>query len=400
MQDLRREGAGAILTERCNSLVDIRARGTVTGNPYIVAGPRGGRGTLFDGTDDKVSIPCNRSMNSFEGWVYFESITEEVCDFDGGTHYLKATAGVLAATGWATPTIYVDGVATTTVTTGWHHIAATSATAFACTNLQLGTDNTGFGSVRIADVSLWGRALTAAEVLQEAQGTTWDYELYEEMHLDGSTINPPDLGHKGNGYDFTGTGLVAATDIVTCPYGGYAVDINGSDEYLERVEAGWRSADLMGAVSCLFRRNTTGVGIVLLGSCDTATDENRWYFGVSAANRLNVHVDVGGVSVTSQNGMTTTIASGEWRHGVLSSNGSAYSMYVDGLVQEIVTSGGTNTGEWLGDVPLRDSVTVGCRKYNAIDLILNGAVADMRYYSQPLTNIQASDLHARLTRGL
>ena len=66
MQDLRREGCGAILTERCNSLVDLRARGTVTGNPYIVAGPRGGRGTLFDGTDDKVSIPCNRSMNSFE----------------------------------------------------------------------------------------------------------------------------------------------------------------------------------------------------------------------------------------------------------------------------------------------------------------------------------------------
>lgn len=399
MQDLRREGCGAILTERCNSLVDIRARGTVTSLPYIVAGPRGGRATLFDGTDDKVSIPVNRSMNSFVLWVYFASITEEVADFDGGGHILLANAGTLAATGWTTPTIYVDGVATTTITTGWHHIAVTTGTAFTCTTLQLGTDNNGFGAVRIADVSLWVRVLSAAEVLQEAQGTTWDYDLYEEMHLDGSTINPPDVGHKGNGYDFTGTGLVASTDIVTCPYGGYAVDLNGSDEYLERVAAGWRSTDLMGAVSCLFRRNSTGVWIVLLGSCDTATDENFWLFGVSAANNLVVSVEAAGVPITTQNGTTTVIASGEWRHGVLSSDGSAYSMYVDGIVQSIVTSVGTNTGEWLGDVPLRDSVTVGCRKYNATDLILNGAVADLRYYSQPLTNIQAADLYRRLTGG-
>jgi hypothetical protein len=155
----------------------------------------------------------------------------------------------------------------------------------------------------------------------------------------------------------------------------------------------------MGAISVLFRRNATGTSIVLLSSCDTATANHIWYFGVSAANHLVVSVTAAGVPITTQSGTTTTIVSNTWYHGVLSSDGSAYSMYVDGIAQAIVTSVGTNTGEWLGDVSERDNLVMGARVCNATDMRLNGAVADMRYYSQPMTNIQAADLNARLKAG-
>ena len=352
MQDLRREGAGAILTERCNSLVDLRARGTVTGNPYIVAGPRGGRGTLFDGTDDKVSIPCNRSMNSFEAWVYFESITEEVADFDGGTHYLKATAGTLAAMGWAAPTIYVDGVATTTVTTGWHHIAATSATAFTCTNLQLGTDNTGFGSVRIADVSLWGRALSAAEVLQEYNGSTWDYNLAMTHRWDLSSLASPD--HVGT-VNMVDTGLVASTDIVASPYGGYATQYNGTDEKSTAGDVG-----TVRSVSFMVRPDSTGAvteEIILLstGNDIMVSGGTITYAGVTASA---TYVD--GVA-------TTALVAGKWQHVVcvLSADHAATAFAVG--------TDGTNFG--------------------AI------SIDDVRTYSTALTNLVAADMARRATGG-
>ena len=47
---------------------------------------------------------------------------------------------------------------------------------------------------------------------------------------DMSTINPPDLGWKGNGNDGVGTGLVAATDIVEGVAGSKATRYNGTDE--------------------------------------------------------------------------------------------------------------------------------------------------------------------------
>jgi len=382
MFDLRREACGAVLSERCNSLVDLRARGTVTGNPYIVAGPRGGRALLLDGDDDKVSIPCNRSMNSFEAWVYFATITEEVADFDGGTHYIKATAGTLAATGWAAPTIYVDGAAGTTITVGWHHIAATSATAFTCTNLQLGTDNTGFGSVRIADVSLWGRALTAAEVLQEAQGTTWDYNLYEVSHWDMSNINPPDVGFAGNGNNGTGTGLVAATDIVPCPYGGYATEFNGSDEWVSCGTGA--SLNLTSQITIAALVRNTGAGFDYIA-------------GKSAASYLLWVRDIGKIILSLTLGGTTRVLEGatsildsKWHTVIGSYDGSFMRLFVDG-VQDVAPA--AYTGAIATEAAeFRISSSINPRQWT-------GQIGDVRLCSLGMAGIAAADLHARLTRG-
>jgi len=345
----RHEGCGAVFTERCDSLADLRYRGTVTSLPSIVAGPRGGRATSFDGTDDKVSIPVNRSINSFAAWVYFTSTTEEVADFDGGTHKMKATAGTLAATGWTTPTIYVDGAAGTTVTAGWHHITATSATAFTCTNLQLATDNTGFGAVRIADVSLWGRALAAAEVAAEYAGSTFACNLAMTHHWDMSSLTSPD--HVG-AVNMVDTGLVAATDIVPGPYGGYATQYNGTDE---KSTAG--NVGAVRSISFIVKPDTTTEELVLLstGNDIMVNSGTITYTGVTA-------------SATYVNGVASTaLVAGMWQHVVcvLSANhtASAFALATDG----------TNFG--------------------AI------SATDVRIYSSALTNLQAADLYQALRTG-
>jgi hypothetical protein len=352
MRDLRREACNAVFSERFDYPGTLRSRGTVTGNPTRVAGPRGETATGFDGTVDKVSIPVNRSMNSFEGWVYFESITEEVCDFDGGTHFIKATAGTLAATGWAAPTIYVDGAATTTVTVGWHHIAATSATAFTCTNFVAGTDNVGFGAIRVFGVTLWSRVLTAAEAAQEFNGTTWDYDLAMTHRWDLSSLASPD--HVGT-VNMVDTGLVASTDIVAQPYGGYATQYNGTDEKSTAGDVG-----TVRSVSFMVRPDSTGAvteEIILLstGNDIMVSGGTITYAGVTASA---TYVD--GVA-------TTALAAGKWQHVVcvLSADHAASAF--------AVATDGTNFG--------------------AI------SIDDVRTYSTALTNLVAADMARRATRG-
>ena len=431
----RHERCGAVFTDDCTSPSGLRERGTMAGAPAMMDGPDGRPAFIYNGTTGYWvghPQPNMQASCTVMGWVYVGA---------------GETTGMI----WAKrdnsgkgPTLFVDDTVSAgdlivldggdvwidsgvNITLGeWHHIAIVvnaagtsyelyydgvlasmprAITAFTANGGQpwsFAADDGGWlpGNVSVRDFQAWDRILTADEILAEKNGTTFDYDIHEQAHWTQSNINDVDISHARNGYDMTGVSLVAG-NIVDGPYNGEKMtDYDGSNDYAERVEADWRSGDLQGAVSVMFKRDTTGVWIVLLGSCDTATaDEYHWTFGVSAGNHLNVSVKEANVSITSQNGDTTTISSGEWHHAVLSSDGSAYSFYVDGLKQHITTSVGTNTGEWLGDVTERDSVTIGCRKYNAVDLMLNGQISDMRYYNQPLLGIQVADLYSRLRLG-
>ncbi len=399
MRDLRRDACGACWTERCDSLEGLRARGTVTSLPYIVAGPRGGRAILFDGTDDKWACAVNRSINTFEAWVYFTLTTEEVCDFDGGTHKLKATTGTLAATGWGTPTIYVDGAATTTVTTGWHHIAVTSATAFTCTTLQLGTDNTGFGAVRFADVSLWPRALSSAEVLGEYNGTTFRYDDYLVTDLDMSTINPRDRRGTNNG---TGTGLVASTDIVAGPYCGQrAIEFNGTDEYVGCASSAtfdFGTSDF--SISVLFRVNTLPAGGTTAGlvARELAGDAIALYVGINGDNKKPAAY-FRAASTNYVNGVldATALTAGPLYHIVYSfdRDGNAYAV-IDGRIGTTPIS--MSAGAAASFTSTRKLV-VGARS-DGTSANFNGVIVDVRIYSGlALTAIQSMDLANRLKSG-
>lgn len=174
-----------VFSESFESIYDLRQRGIVSSAPTLSDGPTGRSAATFEGTDDKVVFVGRYSVKSAVGWVYLATITEQIVDFDGGSHYIHVSGGTVTATGWSTPTVYVDGAATTTIAAaGWHHIAVTTATAFAATNLQFATDNSAFGAVRLYGWTLWDRALSAAEVLSIYNRTVWDYDLYEVSHWD------------------------------------------------------------------------------------------------------------------------------------------------------------------------------------------------------------------------
>lgn len=80
----------------------------------------------------------------------------------------------------------------------------------------------------------------------------------------------------------------------------------------------------------------------------------------------------------------------------IASNGSAYVMRHNGRVETLTVAGGTNNGDWFGDIPNRDNFTLGGAKWNAEAAFFKGDVAEVIIYD---TSLSAADV-ARVERYL
>jgi hypothetical protein len=123
----------------------------------------------FNGTTSNVSVGTTvPSVQSVSFWVKPKTTTETLVDFDGGTHYISASAGTLSATGFSTPTIYVNGISGgALVANMWQHVEVTTATAFDATALIIGKRSTNFLTGFIDEFRVYDYARSAAQVKQD-----------------------------------------------------------------------------------------------------------------------------------------------------------------------------------------------------------------------------------------
>ena len=153
-----------VFSEDFSDLIFLRNRFSVSGNPTPVR-TRVGLGMSLDGTDDKIVIGnIVGTIKTFVIFCQIASTTEQIVDFDSGTNYLSASAGTLAVASCADEVLYVNGSAGATITAGvWRSIGFTTATGITVSNLQIGTDNTDFGQIRIAYLIMATREWSAQE---------------------------------------------------------------------------------------------------------------------------------------------------------------------------------------------------------------------------------------------
>jgi hypothetical protein len=125
----------------------------------------------FDGTDDVITIGnTGRSVKTTAFWVKPTTTTEDFIDFDGGTHSVEVVAGTVTATGWDTPTIYVNGVAGTALSAGlWSFIVVTTDTAFTASNIVLGNET----------IYLEG-LMGPTRIYSDAKASTWVTTEYDK----------------------------------------------------------------------------------------------------------------------------------------------------------------------------------------------------------------------------
>jgi len=127
----------------------------------------------FNGTSSYISVGDTQSdIRTVAFWMKADNTSKDIIDLDGGTHSVEVTAGVLSATGFVSPNIYINGVRSTSVDTSWVFVVVTTSTAIYASNVQIGTETTFFDG-KLQHIALYQGSLTEDEVKQLYQDTRY-----------------------------------------------------------------------------------------------------------------------------------------------------------------------------------------------------------------------------------
>jgi len=170
------------------------------------------------------------------------------------------------------------------------------------------------------------------------------------------------------------------TEAQACQIDGGDVLTNNS-AYLRRDWADAYGSDSSGSVSFWF---TATNDATLFASADTGT----------STKYVMCQIISGQIRILQRNTDTPDIvwttndafADGLPHHVVYRSDGSAYSFYVDSVLQPLTVTSGANSGDWFADTTGRDNVSAGGVKYLGYDSGTSfGYVDEIRVYSTELT---------------
>ncbi|PLX21395.1 hypothetical protein C0584_02680 [Candidatus Parcubacteria bacterium] len=140
--------------------------GTVTGAVSTIGGVN--NSLKFNGTNAYVDVgDINQNLKTISFWFKSNSTTENIIDLDNSGHTISISSGTLSATGFVSPSIYVNGIESTSVSTDWQYITITTDTAIDVNNLDIGRINTSYFDGKIDDVRIYGYARTPAQIAWE-----------------------------------------------------------------------------------------------------------------------------------------------------------------------------------------------------------------------------------------
>lgn len=82
--------------------------------------------------------------------------------------YVSASSGVISATGFSSPAIYVNGLPSTTLTTDvWQMVTVTTATGVSAGAIKFGLVGSTYYSGQMDEVKIWNYALTSTQIKNE-----------------------------------------------------------------------------------------------------------------------------------------------------------------------------------------------------------------------------------------
>jgi hypothetical protein len=98
-----------------------------------------------------------------EFWIKADDTTKKILGLNS-TQYVEVSSGAITATGWTSPSIYVDGVSTTTIDTNWHHVVITTNTGINASTTNFGIVGAGYFDGKLDEVKFYSRALSQTEI--------------------------------------------------------------------------------------------------------------------------------------------------------------------------------------------------------------------------------------------
>lgn len=127
-----------------------------------------GRGLDFDGVNDLVDMGNpNISCKTIVFYINPDSVTANSILQLRSTTSLALVTGTLTPTGFTSPTVYVNGVAGSTVSAGaWQQIAVTTGTTVTVNDMELGRVSAAYFDGKMSNVKVFSTELSAGQIAE------------------------------------------------------------------------------------------------------------------------------------------------------------------------------------------------------------------------------------------
>lgn len=170
---------------------------------------------------------------------------------------------------------------------------------------------------------------------------------------------------------------------------GQGLKFDGGSGYIEKTVANFQSSDQIGTISFWAKLTNSAENYMIISS-DTATTNYYLCAGIASGK-----VFVQQYSTPSNNYVygTTAVNDGQWHHVVITSNGSAWTFYIDGTVDAGNILVGSNNGNWFADTANRDNVVIGALKRTSVSDYFSGSLDDVRIYNRVLSTAEVLQLY-------
>ena len=201
------------------------------------------------------------------------------------------------------------------------------------------------------------------------------------------------LFNEGSGnkvFDLSGNGntgsLIADTHFVPGKFGS-ALDFDGTGDYVEKSNPSFKDAT-RGSISLWFRLGNVGDAssevLLSLSNAGSADDEFtiQWIGGVSDFIRLYMTLNGTAVLRLETSG---TITDSNWHHYAITSDGSTVKAYIDGSIQILTETIGSNTGQWFADATDADTLSMGIVQRNVNLGDFTGQIDHTMFYNRALS---------------
>jgi len=126
----------------------------------------------LDGTDDYVDVgDTGLTVQTISFWIKPDTTTEDIIDLDGGIHSILVSSGSVSASGFASPSIYVNALVNGSVTAGtWNHILITTETGISADDLDIGRIGSSYFDGQIDDLRLYSYILNSTQIKTDYNG--------------------------------------------------------------------------------------------------------------------------------------------------------------------------------------------------------------------------------------
>lgn len=181
---------------------------------------------------------------------------------------------------------------------------------------------------------------------------------------------------------------------------GQALSFDGTDDYLEY--NGRVDSSTTGTISAWINVNAQTTGevntILSYGGGDVATAGLFSFRLEDVAGAEQLKAVQRSDSEATPN-IIAAVAPGirgtGWHHVALVSSGTAWSMYVNGVLMGLTVISGSNNGNWLGDTTVSAGLTrIGGTRYDGTNIhFMDGKIDDSRLFNRALTASEIASLY-------